>query len=262
MPELLALVKHDCPVCDQVLPALDAAGVRVALPVHARGDRGAGPAAGAEPNPGARRGSRAVRALRPRRGAGRDAARRRRGARTASRGSSVTRLRESAEAAGVALDARRSARAAPGLRLANPRSRGRRRAGGAPRPGAMAGCAPARSRSADSRIRSRRCTTAVSPTGCRSSRPRPSGSWRCSSTPARPAGSGGPDPALRRRGDGREGGHQRGDGGLRRARSSRSCWPPWRPRAREAFALHGLLATTHPAGPVVVVSGRWPRRRA
>src|SRR3954447_14530130 len=28
-PELLALVKHDCPVCDQVLPALDAAGVRV-----------------------------------------------------------------------------------------------------------------------------------------------------------------------------------------------------------------------------------------
>jgi len=29
VPELLALVKHDCPVCDQVLPALDAAGVRV-----------------------------------------------------------------------------------------------------------------------------------------------------------------------------------------------------------------------------------------
>ena len=29
MPELLALVKHDCPVCDQVLPVLDAAGVRV-----------------------------------------------------------------------------------------------------------------------------------------------------------------------------------------------------------------------------------------
>ena len=28
-PELLALVKHDCPVCDQLLPALDAAGVRV-----------------------------------------------------------------------------------------------------------------------------------------------------------------------------------------------------------------------------------------
>jgi hypothetical protein len=27
--ELLALVKHDCPVCDQVLPALDSAGVRV-----------------------------------------------------------------------------------------------------------------------------------------------------------------------------------------------------------------------------------------
>jgi hypothetical protein len=27
--ELLALVKHDCPVCDQVLPALDAAGIRV-----------------------------------------------------------------------------------------------------------------------------------------------------------------------------------------------------------------------------------------
>jgi hypothetical protein len=27
--ELLALVKHDCPVCDQVLPALDAAGVKV-----------------------------------------------------------------------------------------------------------------------------------------------------------------------------------------------------------------------------------------
>jgi hypothetical protein len=27
--ELLALVKHDCPVCDQVLPALDAAGVQV-----------------------------------------------------------------------------------------------------------------------------------------------------------------------------------------------------------------------------------------
>jgi len=27
--ELLALVKHDCPVCDQILPALDAAGVRV-----------------------------------------------------------------------------------------------------------------------------------------------------------------------------------------------------------------------------------------
>src|SRR6478736_1616453 len=29
MAELVALVKHDCPVCDQVLPALDAAGVRV-----------------------------------------------------------------------------------------------------------------------------------------------------------------------------------------------------------------------------------------
>jgi hypothetical protein len=29
VPELLALVKHDCPVCDQVLPLLDAAGVRV-----------------------------------------------------------------------------------------------------------------------------------------------------------------------------------------------------------------------------------------
>jgi hypothetical protein len=29
VPELLALVKHDCPVCDQVLPAFDAAGVRV-----------------------------------------------------------------------------------------------------------------------------------------------------------------------------------------------------------------------------------------
>ena len=29
MPELLAIVKHDCPVCDQVLPVLDAAGVRV-----------------------------------------------------------------------------------------------------------------------------------------------------------------------------------------------------------------------------------------
>src|SRR4051812_14219216 len=28
-PELVALVKHDCPVCDQVLPALDAAGIRV-----------------------------------------------------------------------------------------------------------------------------------------------------------------------------------------------------------------------------------------
>jgi hypothetical protein len=27
--ELLALVKHDCPVCDQLLPALDAAGVRL-----------------------------------------------------------------------------------------------------------------------------------------------------------------------------------------------------------------------------------------
>ena len=29
MPELLAIVKHDCPVCDQVLPALDAAGARL-----------------------------------------------------------------------------------------------------------------------------------------------------------------------------------------------------------------------------------------
>jgi hypothetical protein len=29
VPELLALIKHDCPVCDQVLPALDAAGIRV-----------------------------------------------------------------------------------------------------------------------------------------------------------------------------------------------------------------------------------------
>jgi hypothetical protein len=29
MGELLALVKHDCPVCDMVLPALDAAGVRL-----------------------------------------------------------------------------------------------------------------------------------------------------------------------------------------------------------------------------------------
>ena len=29
MSELIALVKHDCPVCDQVLPALDAAGVRI-----------------------------------------------------------------------------------------------------------------------------------------------------------------------------------------------------------------------------------------
>jgi hypothetical protein len=29
VPELLALVKHDCPVCDQVLPAFDAADIRV-----------------------------------------------------------------------------------------------------------------------------------------------------------------------------------------------------------------------------------------
>jgi hypothetical protein len=29
VPELVALVKHDCPVCDQVLPALDAADIRV-----------------------------------------------------------------------------------------------------------------------------------------------------------------------------------------------------------------------------------------
>src|SRR3954447_17177586 len=29
MAELLAIVKHDCPVCDQLLPALDAGGVRV-----------------------------------------------------------------------------------------------------------------------------------------------------------------------------------------------------------------------------------------
>src|SRR4051812_16703232 len=29
MTELVALVKHDCPVCDRLLPALDAAGVRV-----------------------------------------------------------------------------------------------------------------------------------------------------------------------------------------------------------------------------------------
>jgi hypothetical protein len=28
-PELLALTKHDCPACDQVLPALEAAGVRL-----------------------------------------------------------------------------------------------------------------------------------------------------------------------------------------------------------------------------------------
>ena len=27
--ELVALVKHDCPVCDELLPVLDAAGVRV-----------------------------------------------------------------------------------------------------------------------------------------------------------------------------------------------------------------------------------------
>src|SRR5262249_8931296 len=27
--ELLAIVKHDCPVCDQLLPALDASGVRI-----------------------------------------------------------------------------------------------------------------------------------------------------------------------------------------------------------------------------------------
>src|SRR6201999_1044602 len=27
--ELVALVKHDCPVCDQVLPVLDAAGIRI-----------------------------------------------------------------------------------------------------------------------------------------------------------------------------------------------------------------------------------------
>jgi len=33
--ELLAPVKHDCPVCDQLLPALDAAGVRVVSPSDA-----------------------------------------------------------------------------------------------------------------------------------------------------------------------------------------------------------------------------------
>src|SRR4051794_35623825 len=27
--ELIALVKHDCPVCDELLPALDATGVRI-----------------------------------------------------------------------------------------------------------------------------------------------------------------------------------------------------------------------------------------
>ena len=34
MPELIAIVKHDCPVCDQVLPALDAAGARLVLAVE------------------------------------------------------------------------------------------------------------------------------------------------------------------------------------------------------------------------------------
>ena len=46
------------------------------------------------------------------------------------------------------------------------------------------------------------------------------------------------------------------------ARSCRSCSPPSRPPADEAFALHGLVATTHPAGPVVIVCGPYPTGRA
>ena len=48
-----------------------------------------------------------------------------------------------------------------------------------------------------------------------------------------------------------------------RGRSCRSCWPPWRPRAARSSRCTALVATTHPAGPlVVVVRAATPRRWA
>ena len=79
--EVIALVKHDCPVCDQVLPALDAAGVR--LVSQSSPDETAAQAArlGLSRVPEHRRGPAALGPARPGGGAGRDRARGRRGAR-------------------------------------------------------------------------------------------------------------------------------------------------------------------------------------
>ena len=75
-PELLALVKHDCPVCDQLLPALDAAAAAGA-PVRILSQSDAGETAeqarrvGLQAVPELDDGARALGALRPRRGADR-----------------------------------------------------------------------------------------------------------------------------------------------------------------------------------------------
>ena len=42
--EVLAIVKHDCPVCDQLLPALDAAGARLVSQSSEEQTARAGPA--------------------------------------------------------------------------------------------------------------------------------------------------------------------------------------------------------------------------
>ena len=218
--EVLAFVKHDCPVCDQVLPALDAAGARAGLAVLARGHRRAGRAAGALARAGDRRRPDAVGPLRPRRRACRPAARRRRrarpgrGARARPHGG-ARRARRAARCASTAcprcgraarsmtrdpeiaarLAARRARAERPDRRARALDRRARRPVRGAARarPDRRAASCPA-----DARARRRDARAHVAP----SSGPRGRGA------------------ALRRPRHRREGSDQRGDGRLRGPRAA------------------------------------------
>ena len=238
MPETARVcVKHDCPVCDQLLPALDAASrpARRADPVAVRRRR----------RPPSRRArARARRRPRARRGAG---AVRRASTPTPCRRSCCSTAARSA-AGSRACTARASPswpqrrarrwtstacpRCGPGCASKHARPRGGRDAGRPRRPRRRAASARASfdvgaledafealhdrgahrrpaGRAADTRARRRDARAHV----------------------ARPAGRRRRRPALRRRGDGREGGDQRRDGRLRRPSTCRSCSPRWRPPA-------------------------------
>ena len=252
--ELLALVKHDCPVCDQLLPALDAGAARGSCRSPRRRRPPSRPRGSGSRVPELDDGARALGALDPEAVPAVSCSRTATSA-TASRACTATGSPSCCRAARGRR--RRAARAAAGVRVAHPRARRsppRLAARRARREGRIV--ARELSRSARSRTRSRRCTTRGLTDGLPVVPPTPERVVRDARAHARaPAGRRRRRAALRRRGDGREGRHQRGDGRLRGPSCCRSCSPPSRPPAGADFASTGWWRRRAPPGPVVVVSG-------
>ena len=252
--ELLVLVKHDCEVCDQVLPVLDAAAAAGApLRILSQSSpedtaaqaRRVGPARRAR----ARRGPRGVGALRSRRRPDR------RCCSTAARSAAASRActaRGWPSSPAAPAPSSRSTACPSCARAAPARTRD---------PDVAATLAARRAR-AEGRLRARALEVGaledpfealyergltdglpvVPPTPERvvaHARAHRAATRRTSSAPCRPTAARPPSRRSRSTRSWR----------AARARRCRSCWPRWRRRASSRFALHGLLATTLPGRP-------------